>query len=1756
MKTRRGRRASGLGAVGIALALAAWGRSDSPGATFDRERVPDRGRQVAHLSIAAAGRYAIAVASRGGVALQVVDRMAGPGPVTGEAGARDGRIDLFLDRGEVRVVARGTELGRGDARLSARPFRELHADALPRLTELAPVDAELGDLEQRSYWIEVAKRRWVVLEAAGRHLSDLRLWSEAGWLLEAEPERETLAPTAERPLRACRLVALLEPGRYRLTAYGGPEETWTSGDSARPLHLRWGIPRRGAAGRDAGSIGPLGYERFLVSGRADHFRLELPEAGESRLELADYDAARPFAADRVVSVASITKETVPPAAAAWREAGEGWTLATVHGAPGQRYVLQHLVAGGERTLQGGRGYWFGSVHAGPLVDSIDATGVLVAFPRGDAQRAHVERGAGVRLDAASAWSRRFNLLAPASLFVEIAAAGSYRLTATGAPARFRVEPLFVSAPAGYREPEPRSAPAAWDLDPGWYRMTLLPVEAGIVEVALRGAAAADPLATNGIAVAGPDDRAGAVRLGAVVLAPRTRYTLLLAEQPGVVAGAVVRELPLDLEDPLPVALAPGETIEIPARASRPSLLSARAEDGVALDVAVGAGPWAAAVEVPAGEMRVRVRSTRDRSWLASVGLEPLPSTERSAPGSSDPAPELAAGAPRTLDLERAATASFSVSAEAPSLYTLETTGLLATEATLRTRVEPRLASAAENGPGRNASLAVYLRAGEYRLGVKTRGDSAGHLGVALTRAPVRDGGELALGVPARATLDGAESLRYRLEVPEPGRYRVRALGLGAPFGYRVEDADGWPVARPVLDGDRVLELEAGSHTVQLLPRDLPARAVVSVERVVDPTTARGHGPHPLALDAWRSHVWTEPAEGEERAPDRFRFALPAATRVEIAVTDEMAGELTRRAGDGAGSPLAAVAALRPLAIDLASGDYELALACSRRNHLAPYRLRVTTADLVDGSEREVATPALLGIATDGGRETVLESFGGADVRARLYDADGTLVASSDDRPDDWNFRIGAALAAGRYQLRVDSVGAPRATTRISMRERDLDERPPAAGGGAESIELDERIAAIPLELSAGADLVAVGATAARPLALRLERRVGERWLTADAAEGREVVVAAVRGDAERWRLRLSTLDGRPARADWTRFAGAAPRAREAELKSGVRLAPLPGLVPEFAAVAVALDRAGCFDARPEGTVVRHSRGAGRAFAADETTLVSDGVTLWLGATSATRLVARRRFVGEEPTALRLAGGERARCDLASAGGAKVAVEAWSLSGQPGVHVLGGGAGEGEPLRRDRGVAFAPERALALGEAGSAVEVWNASAEPAEVRLSARAVEELGVRVARAGGEDFRLLPGAAERLRVPAGTRATVALDSGGAARFGAPGSDAPLLWSGQGAAVETAVPSGEIFLFNPTSAAVAARVELLPGAAEPSSFDDGGRFATRRLGAGALTLDLAPPSAGSRLVVRGARATLAGADGSLARGTDLVVPEGGGSLRLEHGPGLVAAWFEPAPALAERISGSVAHLELPTRIALGGEARRCRFEIARPALLRLRAAGSGEIELRVGAAEPVRELFGDALRLDLPVPAGALELAIAPLPGEALPAAIEATLEPLAPLAQGLGDEVLLAPGEARAYVFELAAEGPVGVGATSSSGDVETTLFDAGGSRIGRGIVLWRRLAAGRYVAVLRAPDEGAPARARPALVGTSPAPDGPPPEVVRAFVALAGGAPETPAGATVGERARRRPLEGIAPAEAQGDDAGEEPAADLPEDEEESE
>jgi hypothetical protein len=66
------------------------------------------------------------------------------------------------------------------------------------------------------------------------------------------------------------------------------------------------------------------------------------------------------------------------------------------------------------------------------------------------------------------------------------------------------------------------------------------------------------------------------------------------------------------------------------------------------------------------------------------------------------------------------------------------------------------------------------------------------------------------------------------------------------------------------------------------------------------------------------------------------------------------------------------------------------------------------------------------------------------VRGRLEDEDGRVIGRSDDRPDDWNLQIAATLAPGSYQLRLEPVGRPTASTTVSLRRREEKQEVPLA----------------------------------------------------------------------------------------------------------------------------------------------------------------------------------------------------------------------------------------------------------------------------------------------------------------------------------------------------------------------------------------------------------------------------------------------------------------------------------------------------------------------------------------------------------------------------------------------------------------------------------------------------------------------------------------------------------------------------------------
>src|ERR1700674_3796472 len=352
-------------------------------ARLSRAEVPAAGRQEIILSVERFGRYSVRAASRQGTAGRVIDRMAGELGEAGEAGHENGRLDLFLDRGDYQVVTESHQHGEGAAKLSVIPFRGARdsrgataaagaataagatgtataprapggtraagttsatraatalpsgqrtehsqraqppqgsqpaAAVAPELVERKLVAESLDDLRQLSYWLRLAARREVRLEAAGRNLADLRLWRDGSWLEDVAPSCGAIQPVTGQPLLRCEIAATLPAGLYLVTLYGGLPQPWSEDAAEHPLYLRWGYPLLADAGRRRYQVGPFGEDRFELPANVNYVRIELPQARPARLTAGWASSGRLLSelAGADAATAEVKKSSVPPVAA-------------------------------------------------------------------------------------------------------------------------------------------------------------------------------------------------------------------------------------------------------------------------------------------------------------------------------------------------------------------------------------------------------------------------------------------------------------------------------------------------------------------------------------------------------------------------------------------------------------------------------------------------------------------------------------------------------------------------------------------------------------------------------------------------------------------------------------------------------------------------------------------------------------------------------------------------------------------------------------------------------------------------------------------------------------------------------------------------------------------------------------------------------------------------------------------------------------------------------------------------------------------------------------------------------------------------------------------------------------------------------------------------------------------------------------------------------------------------------------------------
>ena len=379
-------------------------------------------------------------------------------------------------------------------------------------------------------------------------------------------------------------------------------------------------------------------------------------------------------------------------------------------------------------------------------------------------------------------------------------------------------------------------------------------------------------------------RAGAL-FPSVTLDRDHGYTLYLNEQPEVRSGVQLRKLPLDPTEPLFVSQRPGESAHRSHRGSASRACSRprpRTERSSISSWTARPPLKAAALSPGAHNVMLRYAGTRHRASTRSLSSRRGSRGRRRSPRCPQKTRRWASRrSPKARHVSsiwpRAPPPPSTCAPTRPGLYVLESTGLLATEGNLRSRVVTSFAR--ESGKRRGAQLRAAPVPPRGRL--PAHGQVAAAVrGPPRPRAPAHEDGRrwLPAQPAARAgQLRAGDAVAYRFTITTPGDFRVRALGLGRTFRCRLEDEDGWPLVPPGGPADVTRTFDPGRYRLVVLPEATDAR-------VVSPSSPLRAGARAPAMArtrcpwANRRAPLARARKGQERAPDVWTLVLPAAAR--------------------------------------------------------------------------------------------------------------------------------------------------------------------------------------------------------------------------------------------------------------------------------------------------------------------------------------------------------------------------------------------------------------------------------------------------------------------------------------------------------------------------------------------------------------------------------------------------------------------------------------------------------------------------------------------------------------------------------------------------------------------------------------------------------------------------------------------------------------------------------------------------------------
>jgi len=997
-------------------------------ATIETSSFPNSGTQKTLLHVDVLGRYRISAESVTGSSIELVDRLSGPVLKRGEAGRENGYLDLFLEVGTYQLICENTESGPGTVELKVLPFAH---QPMPTPDYLEVVEADLGDMEERSFWVQHDGKSEFRFEAMGRCLKEVRVWYPGDWVDHHQPHIEVRDVRSGQPMTHIEVFANLSPGLYRVSMIGGEPLAWAQESNQHPLLVRIGVPKFDRNARMSFKLSPFGRDVFLAKSSADFLQIRTKEQVNCRLEQAPYHQDRSRFQNATRSRTMTNKSRTSLLTLSGRVPTDlQWVR--IQGEPGLETELLFFEANTSEIPRDRQNYLVSSMSSFEADNAVDMSAVGIPI----SQESTAWEVFVPRLDPETGFTRRLNLLGTSELTLFVEKEGLYVVHEKGDAAGCEYQWTHLSRLNQFRQDDPvpfELADKPVPLSRGYYQLSIRPKQKGILQFSIV------PESSQPVNEA-TAARTDFLRLSWKAPGKKPYYTLKLADRFGVSTGLFFQKLPVDLNQSISLPILPGEFLSFAVRVEPGHLLKVLGlNPNSGLEVYLQSSingrvekmkPDVKGIIKPLGSTMFYTAHVQNKAseiqWMTmyQVVAQEAEIDPAGLVDSVSGLPVLEDGQERFQDFTKRQRHAFLLEVTDPGLYTLATSGRLAMGIHVRTRLNTGLYSGSKNGTGRNALVNGYFDRGTYLVLVDALGNSVGRAGLKLVRQEQFDGGAMTPGSIEKEDLPAGTGLVHHVEIPTKGTFEIETLGLGKEFFVRLEDAQGWPVFKPGKMIRRQLELTAGAYAYRILPEAVASRMTSSIKELKEEKPLSGKGPHQLPWNREIAMTW------KDGAPDRFQLDAPAEMKAYLKLSEGMFGELI--AADGSTT---AIQGGSRMEVVLERGGYLLHLKRSIQDDFFPYTLRLDTDQLAPGIEQvrshfPVDLPMVIG--TD---ELVdLSSFGSVDVSAVLIDEQGSILARLDDSAD-WNIEYSAQLKAGTYTLRAMNHGTNQGPVRFALQSR-------------------------------------------------------------------------------------------------------------------------------------------------------------------------------------------------------------------------------------------------------------------------------------------------------------------------------------------------------------------------------------------------------------------------------------------------------------------------------------------------------------------------------------------------------------------------------------------------------------------------------------------------------------------------------------------------------------------------------------------------